>query len=113
MTPEDRAKKLTPLGEKIPNTPESLTQFRKDIVIQIREAIDEAHNWASGKCNLCHNAFISGRASMQEEAAKVAEAPMSYDPNRHSNVCYFCDCHGECPQEYIPKQIRAIVVEDK
>ena len=36
----------------------------------------------------------------RERCAKVAETPIS------GEKCYECDCHGECPQDYIAAKIR-------
>jgi hypothetical protein len=43
-----------------------------------------------------------------EEAAAVATRKL--EPNNGDDgFCYECDCHGECPQKIIPKNICALL----
>ena len=53
-------------------------------------------------------AWSKARAEALEEAAKVAEAPFSPESKNENGKCYECDCHGECPQDYISAKIRAL-----
>lgn len=51
-----------------------------------------------------HKAYRQGI----EDAAKVAESPIINYAGKEPTFCYECDCHGEIPQEWYPKKIRAL-----
>lgn len=53
--------------------------------------------------------YKEGYKQAIEDAAKVAELPIVNFSGREMEACYECDCHGECPQEWYPKKIRALL----
>lgn len=59
-------------------------------------------------CDFIAAALRDARASALEEAAKVAESPIVNFEGCKSELCYECDCHGECPQTYIAFKIRTL-----
>lgn len=93
-----------------------ITTYRGEVRIaaQIREAVEEEHERiiAAG-CIVAKNVYAKARAEAYEEAAKIAEVPISPESKYHPGECYECDCHGECPQTYIATKIRARAKEIK
>lgn len=81
-------------GACLSNTDE--TYLQELIVKGLDEAVREAHNSSSGKCDLCHDTWKLAFASTREKSAGIAEE-ICPDENYGDN------CH-----ESIPRRIRAM-----
>lgn len=122
MTPEERAERVL-WGIIKPSIRKDglITDGHANIVVnlvaaEIRQAVEEAISGPSFK-ELIERGLpkikAAAKAEAYEDAAKIAETPISPDSKYYPGECYECDCHGECPQTYIATKIRAKAKEIK